>query len=80
MMPRNHAATPQVLDPREKRQTIKSALYQQKEFLTVPLGASQTAPSVAKTVTHNTPGCCRNNFCSSQIVEISTLNAMIQKC
>ena len=64
----------------EKRQTIKSALYQQKEFLTVPLGASQTAPSVAKTVTHNTPGCCRNNFCSSQIVEISTLNAMIQKC
>ena len=32
MMPRNHAATPQVLDPREKRQTIKSALYQQKEL------------------------------------------------
>ena len=80
MMPRNHAATPQVLDPRGKRQTIKSALYQQKEFLTVPLGASQTAPSVAKTVAHNTPVCCRNNFCSSQIVEISTLNAMIQKC
>ena len=81
MLPRNHAATPQVLDPRvKKRQTIKSALYQQKEFLTVPLGASQTAPSVAKTVAHNTPGCCRNNFCSSQIVEISTLNAMIQKC
>ena len=80
MMPRNHAATPQVLDPREKRQTIKSALYRQKEFLTVPLGASQTAPSVAKTVAHNTPGCCRSNFCSSQIVEISTLNAMIQKC
>ena len=64
----------------KKRQTIKSALYQQKEFLTVPLGASQTAPSVAKTVAHNTPVCCRNNFCSSQIVEISTLNAMIQKC
>ena len=72
---------PKVLDPRrKKRQTIKSALHQQKQFLTVPLGAPQTAPSVAKTVAHNTPGCCRNNFCSSQIVEISTLNTMIQKC
>ena len=48
MMPRNHAATPQVLDPREKRQTIKSALYQQKEFLTVPWVLHKRPPRLPK--------------------------------
>ena len=60
--PRSHSPKSWI---KEKNQTIKSVLHQQKQFLTVPVDAPQTAPSVANTVAHNSLGCCKNNFCSS---------------
>ena len=81
MMPRNHAATPQSPRSKEKKgKQLNQLCISKNNSSQYPWVLHKRPPRLPKQLLTIPPGCCRNNFCSSQIVEISTLNTMIQKC